>query len=113
MLTSVSNFDSCIYRWFHGRLGSKEAERILLSRGRQGSYLVRESHTQPGQYVLAVKCKSSVHQIIIKQINGVFEIAGAPFQNITSLHDVVDHLVKHPSLRDMKDQSPIVLTQVF
>lgn len=113
LLYPIRSHDPTSERWFHGRLSSVEAERLLLAKGRQGSYLVRESQTQPGQYVLAVRCKGTVHQIMIKQTSGVFEIAGAPFQKMNSLHELIEHLVKYPSLRDVSDQSSIVLIQPY
>ncbi|XP_078064454.1 SHC-transforming protein 1-like, partial [Mustelus asterias] len=35
--------------WYHGKMNRKEAEKLLLS---NGDFLVRESTTTPGQYVL-------------------------------------------------------------
>lgn len=35
--------------WYHGRMSRKEAEKLLQA---NGDFLVRESTTTPGQYVL-------------------------------------------------------------
>ena len=100
-----------LLRWFHGRLSAKECERLLLAKGKQGSYLVRESRSQPGQFALAVKCNSGVQQVIINHKNGKFSIkSGGAF---TSLADLIDYYVENPKLRDLKDQSPIKLREVI
>lgn len=41
-------------RWYHGHLSGKEAEKLLLEKGRPGSFLVRESQSKPGDFVLSV-----------------------------------------------------------
>ena len=98
------------FRWFHGRLSSKECERLLLAKGKQGSYLVRESQSQPGQYALAVRCNNGVQQVIISHKEGKFQIkSGAAF---SSLSDLIDYYVEKPKLRDIKDGSPIKLREV-
>lgn len=41
-------------RWYHGHLSGKEAERLLMEKGRPGTFLVRESQSKPGDFVLSV-----------------------------------------------------------
>ena len=41
--------DPTTERWFHGHLAGKEAEK-LLSKGKLGSFLVRESQSKLGDY---------------------------------------------------------------
>ena len=36
-------------------ISGKEAERLLLDRGKHGSFLVRESVSSPGDYVLSAR----------------------------------------------------------
>lgn len=45
---------SCI-RWFHGHLSGREAEKLLTEKGKNGSFLVRESQSHPGDFVLSVR----------------------------------------------------------
>lgn len=47
-------FTSSNHRWFHGSLFGFEAERILKAE-KSDSYLVRESCSNPGDYVLSVR----------------------------------------------------------
>jgi tyrosine-protein phosphatase non-receptor type 11 len=53
-------------RYFHGSITSKEANDLLVQKGKLGSYLVRESRTNPHDYVLSVLCDNMkvVHLII-------------------------------------------------
>lgn len=41
-------------RWYHGHLSGKEAEKLLTEKGKPGSFLVRESQSKPGDFVLSV-----------------------------------------------------------
>uniref|UniRef100_A0A8C4UYX8 protein-tyrosine-phosphatase n=1 Tax=Falco tinnunculus TaxID=100819 RepID=A0A8C4UYX8_FALTI len=41
-------------RWYHGHLTGKEAEKLLTEKGKPGSFLVRESQSKPGDFVLSV-----------------------------------------------------------
>ena len=54
-------------RYFHGSISSKEASELLLAKGKQGSYLVRESRSDPQNYVLSVMCEN--HKVVHLVIN--------------------------------------------
>lgn len=45
----------CVDRWFHGHLSGREAEKLLTEKGKNGSFLVRESQSHPGDFVLSVR----------------------------------------------------------
>ncbi len=53
-------------RYFHGAITGADATNQLLNNGKPGSYLVRESRSDPQNYVLCVRCKNNkvVHLII-------------------------------------------------
>ena len=53
-------------RYFHGAISGAEATNLLMTKGKPGSYLVRESRTHPEDYVLCVRCDNDkiVHLII-------------------------------------------------
>lgn len=53
-------------RWFHGSLSGKEAEKLILERGKNGSFLVRESQSKPGDYVLSVRNDEKVTHVMIR-----------------------------------------------
>lgn len=57
-------------RWFHGNISGKEAEILLLERGKDGSFLVRESQSKPGDFVLSVRTDEKVKHVMIRwQVN--------------------------------------------
>jgi FtsP/CotA-like multicopper oxidase with cupredoxin domain len=41
-------------RWFHPHVSGPEAERLLKDAGVDGTYLVRPSKTNPGDFTLSV-----------------------------------------------------------
>lgn len=59
-----------MHRWFHGHLSGKEAEKLILERGKNGSFLVRESQSKPGDFVLSVRTDDKVTHVMIRtQVN--------------------------------------------
>ena len=52
------------FRRFHGHLSGKEAE-IMLDKAKNGSFLVRESQSKPGDYVLSVKTDDKVINLLL------------------------------------------------
>uniref|UniRef100_A0A3Q2Y9S3 SH2 domain-containing protein n=1 Tax=Hippocampus comes TaxID=109280 RepID=A0A3Q2Y9S3_HIPCM len=40
--------------WYHGHLSGRDAEKLLTEKGKAGSFLVRESQSKPGDFVLSV-----------------------------------------------------------
>eukprot|EP00794_Sanderia_malayensis_P014900 gene14900-16444_t len=98
-------------RWFHGPLKGSEAEKLLLSKGSIGSFLVRESQSQPGQYVLTVRTQSGISHIIIKNRNGKFDVgSGSQFDSLTKL---VKFYRDDPQLRDANTHNVIRLGDPF
>ena len=45
----------CSFRWFHARITGHDAESLLLERGSDGSFLVRPSQSNPGDFTLSVR----------------------------------------------------------
>ena len=66
-LRLLSNNVFC--RWFHGHLSGHEAEKLILDKGKNGSFLVRESQSKPGGYVLSVRTDDKVTHVMI-----IFEV---------------------------------------
>ncbi|XP_018973705.1 tyrosine-protein phosphatase non-receptor type 6 isoform X1 [Cyprinus carpio] len=46
--------DPTTERWYHGHLSGPSAEKLLRERGEPGTFLVRESLSKPGDFVLSV-----------------------------------------------------------
>jgi len=66
LLIPIGSPDPTNERWFHGQMSRKEAEFLILDKGRPGSYLVRESQSDPGNYVLTVNVDDKVAEIKIR-----------------------------------------------
>ncbi|KPJ10305.1 Tyrosine-protein phosphatase corkscrew [Papilio machaon] len=54
-------------KWFHGIMSAKDAEQLIMEKGRNGSFLVRESLTHPGEYVLSVRVRGRVSHVMIRR----------------------------------------------
>uniref|UniRef100_A0A8D1AVS9 Protein-tyrosine-phosphatase n=1 Tax=Sus scrofa TaxID=9823 RepID=A0A8D1AVS9_PIG len=88
-------------RWYHGHLSGKEAEKLLTEKGRPGSFLVRESQSKPGDFVLSVltqlldkaDCQPRVTHIRI-HFQGKYDVGGG--EQFDTLGDLVEHYRKSP-----------------
>lgn len=87
-------------RWFHGGISGSEAEKLLRSRGKAGSFLVRESTRQLENYVLSVMNEAGVaHFSILRRNDGRFEFGeGSP------IFHTVDELIDHFRRNGMIDR---------
>lgn len=85
---------SYFHRWFFGKIKRTDAEKKLLQIGNQtGTYLLRESESQPGNYSLSVRDGDSVKHYRIRKVDqGGFYIA--PRAMCSSLEDLVRHYKK-------------------
>lgn len=61
MLLSVLILSS-VLRWYHGHLSGRDAEKLLTEKGKSGSFLVRESQSKPGDFVLSVLTNEEKHE---------------------------------------------------
>ncbi|XP_007550196.1 PREDICTED: tyrosine-protein phosphatase non-receptor type 6-like isoform X1 [Poecilia mexicana] len=50
----VNSSDPTTERWYHGHLSGPNAEKLLTARDEPGTFLVRESLSKPGDFVLSV-----------------------------------------------------------
>lgn len=54
-------------RWYHGHLSGSNAEKLLVGRDEPDTFLVRESMSKPGDFVLSVltneKSKTGVRRV--------------------------------------------------
>lgn len=53
---------SLVHRWYHGHLSGRDAEKLLTDKGKAGSFLVRESQSKPGDFVLSVLTNEEKHE---------------------------------------------------
>lgn len=86
--------DPTTERWFHGHLSAKEAERLLLERGKYGSFLVRESRSKPGDCVLSVRSEDRVTHVMIRRHEDKYDVGGG--EKFDTLAELVEHYKKNP-----------------
>lgn len=86
--------DPTTERWFHGHLSGKEAERMLLERGKYGSFLVRESQSKPGDFVLSVRSEDKVTHVMIRWQENKYDVGGG--EKFSSLAELIEHYKKNP-----------------
>ncbi|XP_028981471.1 dual adapter for phosphotyrosine and 3-phosphotyrosine and 3-phosphoinositide isoform X2 [Esox lucius] len=82
-------------RWYHFDLSRHAAEALLLSNGRDGSYLLRNSHQGPGSFALSVRAKDSVKHFHVTRKSGGYAFG---FNEFATLQDFVNHFANEPLL---------------
>lgn len=76
--------------WFHGKITRVQAQEVLFQNGRDGSFLVRESESSPGDFSLSVKSGSRVQHFKIlkdKEEPGKYFLWVVKFNSINELID--------------------------
>ncbi|XP_071623029.1 tyrosine-protein phosphatase non-receptor type 11-like [Heliangelus exortis] len=107
-------------RWYHGHLTGKEAEKLLTEKGKPGSFLVRESQSKPGDFVLSVLTNEEkmetgdrkphvTHVMIHYQPDGKYDVGGG--ERFDTLTDLVEHYKKNPMVE--KSGAVVHLKQPF
>lgn len=92
----VISQDPTSERWFHGPLSAKDADKLLGEKGKNGSFLVRQSQSKPGDYVLSVRTEAdkTTHVMIRRCEDGRYDVGGGErFDNLT---DLVEHYKRNP-----------------
>ncbi|XP_030639375.1 tyrosine-protein phosphatase non-receptor type 6 isoform X1 [Chanos chanos] len=91
----LNSSDPTTERWYHGHLSGPNAEKLLRERDEPGTFLVRESLSKPGDYVLSAltdEMSSSgrrVSHIKIMCQNDTYTVGG------TDVFDTLTDLVEH------------------
>ncbi|XP_014483754.1 PREDICTED: tyrosine-protein phosphatase corkscrew-like isoform X2 [Dinoponera quadriceps] len=86
--------DPTTERWFHGHLSAKEAERLMLERGKNGSFLVRESQSKPGDFVLSVRTDDRVTHVMIRFQDNKYDVGGG--HKFDSLSELIEYYKRNP-----------------
>eukprot|EP00112_Aurelia_sp_Birch-Aquarium-sp1_P010274 Seg2200.2 transcript_id=Seg2200.2/GoldUCD/mRNA.D3Y31 product="Crk-like protein" protein_id=Seg2200.2/GoldUCD/D3Y31 len=83
-----------VYSWFHGSISRNECESVLNQKERPGLFLVRNSSSSAGDYVLSVREVGKVSHYIInfKRNSGVYKIGDQTFDDLPS---IVEFYKKH------------------
>uniref|UniRef100_UPI00398F3A53 SHC-transforming protein 1 isoform X2 n=1 Tax=Pristiophorus japonicus TaxID=55135 RepID=UPI00398F3A53 len=80
--------------WYHGKMNRKEAEKLLQA---NGDFLVRESTTTPGQYVLTGLQNGQPKHLLLVDPEGVVRTKDHKFESVS-------HLISY----HMDNQLPII-----
>jgi len=57
-----------LFSWFFGKVSRADAEKTLLQADKQtGTYFIRDSNSQPGNYALSIRNGDSVRHYLIKR----------------------------------------------
>ncbi|XP_065219883.1 tyrosine-protein phosphatase corkscrew-like isoform X2 [Planococcus citri] len=93
----VFHLDKCAHRyviWFHGHLSGKEAEKLILEKGKNGSFLVRESQSKPGDFVLSVRTDDRVTHVKIRSLDNKYDVGGG--EKFDSLTELIEYYRQNP-----------------
>uniref|UniRef100_A0A6I8QX10 Tyrosine-protein phosphatase non-receptor type n=1 Tax=Xenopus tropicalis TaxID=8364 RepID=A0A6I8QX10_XENTR len=80
-------------RWYHGYLSGPDAEKLLQKTGEPWTFLVRESRSNPGDFVISIltpEQKDGVHKVTHVKINteknkDTYNIGREKFESLTDL----------------------------
>jgi len=91
--------------WYFGNISGDEARQFLHERGSIGSYLVRESRTNPGFYVLSVRRSGSSNMIefLISNSEGKFHISSTK-RKFKTINELLEFYKTHPLIDKHTDQ---------
>ena len=79
--------------WFHPNLNRHHAEALLIQNGQDGSYLLRQSTTNQGEYSLSVRCANTAKHFAIGWDGTHYTFGMGRF---SSLKDFVEHFENKP-----------------
>lgn len=94
-------------RWFHINLSGPDAEKLLLSRGGNGSYLVRPSQQNPGDFTLSVVRANEVTHIRIQNTGDFYDLYGG--EKFATLAELIQYYTENPGQLKEKNGSTIEL----
>ncbi|XP_013189154.1 tyrosine-protein phosphatase corkscrew [Amyelois transitella] len=88
-------------KWFHGVMSAKEAEDLIMEKGKNGSFLVRESQAHPGEYVLSVRVRGRVSHVLIRRQQNKYDVgSGEQFDDLVGL---IEHFRSYPMIETSGD----------
>ncbi|XP_049885280.1 tyrosine-protein phosphatase corkscrew-like isoform X2 [Pectinophora gossypiella] len=88
-------------KWFHGMMSTKEAEHLMMAKGKNGSFLVRESQARPGELVLSVRVRGRVSHVMIRRQHDKYDVgSGEQFDDLVGL---IEHFRSYPMVETSGD----------
>ena len=93
-------------RWFHPSLNGKQAEELLLEEGEDGSFLVRPSQNNPGDFTLSVRRGTEITHIRIQTGEGdYYDLYGG--EKFATLGELVQYYTENPG--QLKEKNGMVI----
>ncbi|EAT39693.1 AAEL008554-PA [Aedes aegypti] len=96
-------------RWFHPSVSGVEAEKMLLERGFDGSFLARLSSSSPGAFTLSVRRGKEVTHIKIQNNGDFFDLYGG--EKFATLSELVQYYMENGNQLKEKNGQIIELKQ--
>ncbi|KAM3723879.1 SH2B adapter protein [Dirofilaria immitis] len=100
-----------IYPWFHARLSRSVSARLVLHNGVDGHglFLVRQSETRPGEFVLTFNCQGKAkHVRIVMMPDGECRIHQMIFETMI---DLLEYFRDNPIPLESSSTPPILLNE--
>lgn len=100
-----------IYPWFHARLSRTVSARLVLHNGEDGHglFLVRQSETRPGEFVLTFNCQGKAkHVRILVMADGECRIHQMIFDTMV---DLLEHFRDNPIPLENSSHPPMFLSE--
>lgn len=98
--------------WYHGSMSRAQSESILLNQ-RPGLFLVRDSQTLQGGYVLSVSENRKVCHYIITQRDGQYHIGDQTFNDLAEIVDFYRrHFLDTTTLVEAAPRQPVGIESV-
>lgn len=80
-------------RWFHPNISGLEAERLLMERGYDSSFLARPSSSNPGDFTLSVRRNGEVTHIKIQNTGDFYDLYGG--EKFATLSELVQFYMEN------------------
>ncbi|XP_033127219.1 ras GTPase-activating protein 1-like [Anneissia japonica] len=77
--------------WFHGGITKEEAAELLLKDGDIGSFIIRNSDKNPGDYSLSFRGQDVIQRFRIQKLQEQYMMGGRYYN---SLDEIVEHYMK-------------------
>ena len=98
--------DMATKRWFHPNLSGQQAEDKLMEEGQDGSFLVRPSQNNPGDFALSVRRDQEVTHIRIQTGGGdYYDLYGG--EKFATLGELIQFYTENPG--QLKEKSGAVI----
>ncbi|XP_018314702.1 tyrosine-protein phosphatase corkscrew isoform X2 [Mycetomoellerius zeteki] len=92
-MSRPNNSNMVSRRWFHPNITGLEAERLLMERGVDSSFLARPSSSNPGDFTLSVRRNGEVTHIKIKNAGDFYDLYGG--EKFATLSELVQFYMEN------------------